>query len=164
MFHFLKKKKGTDICAVVKGTVKDLEQVEDQVFSKGLIGRGIAIIPEDCLIKAPCDGTLSVVFPTGHAFGIQDADGLEYLIHIGVDTVNLNGKGFTLQVKQGQKVHQGDVLVKVDFDLIKEHHLATDTMVLVTTPKESCSFTCNVRDGQSVTSETALFHCEKESE
>lgn len=161
MFSFRKKKSGTDICAVVQGTIKSLDQVEDQVFSKGLVGQGIAIIPQDAIIKAPCDGTLSVVFPTGHAFGISDASGLEYLIHIGVDTVNLKGEGFTLMVEQGQQVHKGDPLVQVDFSFIKESGLPVDTMVLVTTPKDTITFTSQVRDGQVVSCDDILFHCEK---
>lgn len=161
MFSFLKKEKGTKVHAVVKGKIKPLEEVEDQVFSKGLIGQGIAIMPEDSIIKAPCDGTLSVVFPTGHAFGITDADGLEYLLHIGIDTVNLNGEGFTLMVEQGQAVKAGEPLVKVDFSLIKEKNIPTDTMILLTTPKDSCSFTVMVENNQSVSEQDVIFKCEK---
>lgn len=162
MFSFLKKAKGTDVHAVVNGIVKPLAQVEDQVFSKGLIGQGVAIMPTDSIVKAPCDGTLSVVFPTGHAFGITDENGLEYLIHIGVDTVNLNGEGFTLKVEQGQQVKAGDPLVKVDFDFIRSKQLPVDTMVLVTTPKDTCEFILKVSDQQSVNDQDVIFHCEKQ--
>jgi len=161
MFSFRKKAKGTDICAVVKGTIKPLDQVEDPAFSKGMIGQGIAVIPEDSIIKAPCDCTLNVVFPSGHAFGFCDADGLEYLIHIGIDTVKLNGKGFHLLVEQDQRVKKGDPLVEVDFHYIKEQKLSTDTMVLVTTPKESLTFTLCASAGAFVSEQDVLFHCEK---
>lgn len=162
MFNFLKSKKskGTDICAVVKGKVKFLEKVDDPVFSKGAVGQGIAIEPQESVITAPCDGTLTVVFPTGHAFGLVDEKGMEYLIHIGVDTVNLKGKGFQLLVEQDQKVKKGDELVKVDFDFIKKNNLHTDTMVLVTTPKENIKFDVVCHEGDIVDSGDTLFKCE----
>lgn len=161
MFGKLMKKKGVEVYAVTEGSIKALREVEDQVFSQGLVGRGIAIMPSGNTIFAPVDGVLSVVFPTGHAFGITGEDGLEYLIHIGVDTVNLNGEGFTLLVKQGQKVKQGDPLVKVDFELVKAKGCPADTMVLVTTPKENCALSLYVEPGEKVSASTKIMYCEK---
>lgn len=161
MFSFSKamKSKESEICAVVKGKIKSLEKVEDPIFSNGTVGQGVAIEPSDSIITAPCDGTLSVVFPTGHAFGLIDEKGIEYLIHIGVDTVSLKGEGFQLLVEQGQKVKKGDELVKVDFDFIKKNNLHTDTMILVTTPKDSIKFNIVCHEGDSVSIGDTLFKC-----
>lgn len=160
MFSWLKKKKVNEVKAVVKGRVKRLEDVSDQVFSKGLIGRGVAILPEDGKIYAPVSGTLSVVFPTGHAFGIQCEDGSEYLIHIGIDTVSLKGEGFQLHVAQDDVVEQGRLLATVDFPLIEQKGFQTDTMVLVTTAETSCTMTLNVNGNDAVDHKTTLFTCE----
>lgn len=161
MFAKFKKKKGNDVYAVAKGCIKELHEVEDQVFSKGLIGRGMAIIPTEDVVYAPVDGVLSVVFPTGHAFGITGEDGVEYLIHIGVDTVNLQGEGFTLLVEQGQKVERGTPLVKVDFSLIKEKGYPIDTMILVTTSADACDVTNLVQGNDQVDPSLIIMHCEK---
>lgn len=161
MFQFFKKKKSIEVNAVVKGKVKNLSEVEDPVFSKGLAGRGIAIVPEGEVFKAPCDGVLTAVFPTGHAFGITDEFGIEYLIHIGIDTVNLGGEGFQCLVKQGQKVKKGDVLVKVDLSILKEKGLHTDTMVLVSTPEEQCDLRLMKNQGDIVDTTDVIFCCEK---
>lgn len=161
MFQLFKKKKGNEIGAVVSGTYKPLKDVNDAVFSQGLIGRGIAILADDNTICAPVDGILSVVFPTGHAFGIKMEDGLELLIHIGIDTVNLNGKGFELLVKQGMHVEKGTPLVNVDFPFLKQQGYECETMLLVTTPQEKCSFQIMVEDGAKVACGQTLFICEK---
>ena len=163
MFNLFKSKKSkeSEICAVVKGKIKPLEKVDDPLFSKGSVGQGISIEPQDSTIIAPCDGTLTVVFPTGHAFGLTDDKGMEYIIHIGVDTVSLKGQGFQLLVEQDQKVKKGDPLVKVDFDFIKANNLYTDTMVLVTTPKESVQFDITCHEGDLVSAGDVLFKCEK---
>lgn len=163
MLKLFKKNKarGSDIYAVVSGTIKSLEKVEDQVFSKGLVGRGVAIVPAGAVIHSPCDGTLSVVFPTGHALGISDENGLEYLLHIGIDTVKLQGAGFEVLVAQDSPVKRGEPLVKVDFDLLKEQGYPTDTIVLLTSPAEMSSYALYAKDGQSVTTADAIFHCER---
>lgn len=155
------RRKASELHAVVNGTVKALENVEDQVFSRGLVGRGLAIVPKDAVICAPCAGTISMVFPTGHALGLTDANGLEYLLHIGIDTVKLQGTGFEVLVEQGRTVRQGDPLVKVDFDLLRERNYQTDTIVLLTSPAETSSCTFSVQDGQSVTTADAIFRCER---
>lgn len=160
MFLWVKKKKMNDVTAVVKGTVKPLEQVDDPVFSKGLIGRGCAILPEDGHVYAPVTGTLSVVFPTGHAFGIKAADGSEYLIHIGIDTVNLQGEGFQVQVQQGDQITQGSQLVEVDLELIKAKGYQSDTIVLLTTPENQCTFQMKAAAKDHVQKESILFTCE----
>ena len=103
----------------VEGKVMELSEVEDKAFSQGLMGNGFAVELTSGTVRAPFSGEVTVVFPTGHAIGMKRADGLEVLIHIGMDTVELNGEGFTLKVKQGDHVNTGDILVEVDLDYIK---------------------------------------------
>lgn len=126
------KKKEVELKAVVDGIIKDLKNVEDEVFSKGFLGEGLAIVPSSNNFYAPVDGELSSVFPTGHAFGIKTDSGAEVLIHIGIDTVQMQGDGFKLNVEQGQKVKAGDLLVICDIDNIKNKGYKTDTIIIIT--------------------------------
>ncbi len=119
-----------DIVAVVDGKSIPIEEVKDGVFSEKMMGEGIAFLPEDGKIVAPCSGKMSVVYDTGHAYGITRADGLEILIHIGLDTVNLNGKGFTAKVKANQEVKQGQLLCEVDLAYLKSQGVRLDTMLI----------------------------------
>lgn len=114
-----------------KGKIIALEEVPDKTFSQKLLGDGFAIDITDGKIIAPISGKLETVFPSGHAFGIKGANG-EVLLHIGIDTVLLNGEGFDVKVKQGDFVKQGDVLVNVDLDKIHQLGKSTLTMVLFT--------------------------------
>lgn len=114
-----------------KGKIIALEEVPDKTFSQKLLGDGFAIDITDGKIIAPISGKLETVFPSGHAFGIKGANG-EVLLHIGIDTVSLNGEGFDVKVKQGDFVKQGDVLVNVDLDKIHQLGKSTLTMVLFT--------------------------------
>ena len=105
MFNFFKKKnKGLEVDAVVDGTVMPITDVNDDVFSTKMLGDGFAIKPNDTQIYAPVAGTISTLFPTKHAIGIKTDEGLEILIHLGLDTVELKGAPFTVDVKQGNKV------------------------------------------------------------
>jgi len=104
----------------IKGTYKDISETPDDVFGGGTVGPGFVIDPEDGKVYAPFRGTISVMFPTGHAVGLKDSKGNEVLIHIGLDTVKMKGEGFTTHVKQNQAVNKGDLLVEFDVDLIKE--------------------------------------------
>lgn len=103
--------KDVEIKAPVNGKAIALSEVKDEVFAGGALGKGAAIIPEDGRICAPCDGVVSLVYPTGHAIGIQSENGAELLIHIGMDTVTLEGKCFDIKVKQGQEIKAGDRLL-----------------------------------------------------
>lgn len=114
-----------------KGKIIALEEVPDKTFSQKLLGDGFAIDITDGKIIAPISGKLETVFPSGHAFGIKGANG-EVLLHIGIDTVSLNGEGFDVKVKQGDFVKQGDVLVNVDLEKIHQLGKSTLTMVLFT--------------------------------
>lgn len=129
-------KKEMIISSPVKGKVVALSEVPDETFSQEMLGKGIAIIPEEKQFYAPVSGEVSVVFPTGHAIGLIGEEGIELLIHIGLDTVQLNGEGFHVTVKQGQKVKQGDLLVEVDLEKIQEKGYSVITPVLVTNPDQ----------------------------
>ncbi len=139
MFNFFKKKETNyTIYAVVDGTTVPLKEVNDPTFAQEMIGKGVAIRPENGKIVSPVNGTVSMVFPTGHAVGLVSEDGVEVLIHIGIDTVNLQGVGFTSHVSQNDTVKVGDVLVDVDLDALKDAGYDTVIPVIITnTPSYS---------------------------
>lgn len=124
--------KDVEIKAPVNGKAIDLSEVKDEVFAGGALGKGAAIIPEDGRICAPCDGVVSLVYPTGHAIGIQSDNGAELLIHIGMDTVTLEGKCFDIKVKQGQEIKAGELLIEADLEGIQSAGLDTTTPIVVT--------------------------------
>lgn len=126
--------KDLKIMAPVTGRCVDLTQVPDEVFSQKMIGDGVAVIPEDGLFVAPSDGELTMLFPTGHAFGMKIGKHVEILIHIGIDTVELNGEGFELLAAQGQQVKAGTPIVRVDLDLIRQRGYNPITPILLTAP------------------------------
>lgn len=126
------EKQGGDIAAPVAGTVKALEEIEDEAFSTGALGQGIAIEPAEGKIYAPVDGEITTFFPTGHAIGMISENGVEILIHVGMDTVKLNGKGFTPKAEQGAHVKKGDLLLEFDIDLIKNEGYSTVTPIIIT--------------------------------
>jgi PTS system beta-glucosides-specific IIC component len=114
------------------GSVLPLNKVEDQVFSSGALGKGVAIEPTVGKLCAPADGTVTTLFPTGHAVGITTTDGAEVLMHIGMDTVEMDGEGFEIAVKQGDTIKQGDLLVTFDIEKIKQAGYSTVTPIVVT--------------------------------
>lgn len=118
------------IYAPMGGTVKALEDVDDPVFSSGGMGQGAAIIPNEGKLFAPFDGTVSMVFDTLHAVGLENEAGVEMLIHIGLDTVKLNGKHFSAKVKAGDTVKKGDLLIEFDKDAIAKEY-SMDTPILI---------------------------------
>ncbi|EFE10782.1 beta-glucoside-specific PTS transporter subunit IIABC [Clostridium sp. M62/1] len=116
----------------LKGTVIPLDQVEDEAFSSGVLGKGAAVIPEEGVLWAPADGTISAMFPTGHAIGMVTESGAEVLMHVGMDTVKLNGEGFKPLIKAGDQVRKGQPLLEFDMKLIQETGYSLVTPVLVT--------------------------------
>ena len=145
-------KNGTlEFVSPVEGKVMELSEVEDKVFSQGSMGNGFAVELTSGTVRAPFSGEVTVVFPTGHAIGMKRADGLEVLIHIGMDTVQLNGKGFSLKVKQGDYVSAGDVLVEVDLDYIKsEGKSLVSPVVFPNGQAVSLKIQGNIKTGQDV--------------
>ena len=123
------------------GTAVPLSEVKDESFAKGMLGPGIAVKPSSGVVVAPCDGKVTVAFPTGHAYGLKSASGLQVLIHIGMDTVKLDGKGFTPKVAKGDFVRRGDVLAVVDWDAIRAAGYDTITPVVVTNKKKFATIT-----------------------
>ncbi|HFD6084386.1 TPA: glucose-specific PTS transporter subunit IIBC [Staphylococcus aureus] len=118
--------------APLTGEVTPLSEVPDQVFSEKMMGDGIAIKPSQGEVRAPFNGKIQMIFPTKHAIGLVSDSGLELLIHIGLDTVKLNGEGFTLHVEEGQEVKQGDLLINFDLDYIRNHAKSDITPIIVT--------------------------------
>ncbi len=114
------------------GQVVPLNEVEDPAFSSGALGQGIAVLPEEGKLYAPADGQIVSFFPTGHAIGMLTDSGEELLIHVGMDTVKLNGDGFTPRAKQGDSVKKGDLLLEFDIEKINAAGYSTVTPVLVT--------------------------------
>ncbi|MFG6117490.1 glucose-specific PTS transporter subunit IIBC [Halobacillus sp. MO56] len=124
----------------LQGEIMPITEVPDQVFSGKMMGDGFAIKPSDGKVVSPVNGKILNVFPTKHAIGIQAENGTEILIHIGIDTVKLKGEGFEAMIKEGDEVKQGQELMKVDFDYVKEHATSTITPVIFT----------NLQEGQEV--------------
>lgn len=116
----------------LKGQVKELSSIKDEVFSSGMMGEGIAIEPSDGRIISPVDGIVTSIFPTNHAIGITSKDGVEVLIHIGLDTVALNGEGFKAFVKQNDNVTKGELLISVDLETVKNKGYSVTTPIVIT--------------------------------
>ena len=127
------KKKSSEIYTPVNGEVVELKKVNDPVFSEKMMGEGFAVKPIDGKIHSPIKGTFKSVFPSLHALTIEAEDGLDLLIHIGLDTVELNGNGFSSIIQEGQKVKAGDLLVQIDRNYLAEHK--KDDIVIVVFPE-----------------------------
>jgi PTS system beta-glucosides-specific IIC component len=125
-----------EVAAPVTGETIALASVKDKVFASGAMGNGVGILPSSGEIYTPFAGTVVTVFPTGHAFGVKSADGVEVLIHIGIDTVQLEGKGFTSAVTQGQSIAAGELLGTVDLKAIAAAGFDTTTVVVITNTAE----------------------------
>lgn len=124
------------IYAPVHGTVINPADLDDPVFSAQLMGPCLAVEPSDGKIYSPVVGTISMIYPTGHAFGVTTPQGAEILVHIGIDTVSLEGKGFKTFRKEGQSVSPADVVVSFDPDVVKKAGLSTSTMTIVTNAQD----------------------------
>ncbi len=119
------------LCAVASGEILPLSQMPDEAFSSGLLGVGYAVEPSDGTFYAPTDGKVTSVAESGHAYTILGDTGVDILVHIGVDTVTLGGRGFQAHVKEGDRVQKGDVLCRADLSLIRGEGLPTVSAVLV---------------------------------
>lgn len=125
-------KKTETMTSVMKGEVKDIAESEDSVFASKAMGEGVLVNPVEGTVYAPCNATVKMIFPTKHAIGLETEDGIEVLIHMGIDTVNLNGDGFTLFVKEGDNVKQGNKIAEMDLAKVIENGCKTQTMTVIT--------------------------------
>jgi len=134
----------------LKGTSLALDQVDDPVFSSGAMGQGVAVEPSEGILVAPADGEINLLADTKHAVGLKTAQGAELLMHVGLDTVELEGQPFTVKVAVGDQVKQGDVLLEIDLDAIKDAGKATTTPVIVTNAGDYTEVKVNndAEDGQ----------------
>ncbi len=126
------RKKEVVIYAPVSGRIVSVSEVPDQVFSDKIIGDGVAIIPDNGNFVSPIDGVLGAVFPSGHAYGIKHKKGFNILLHIGLETVAMEGAGFDVQVKQGDAIKAGDPLVVADLKLIEAKAKSTISPIVIT--------------------------------
>lgn len=126
-----RKKTETVVYATQTGTVFPIEESPDPVFAEKVLGDGVFIRPEDGKVYAPITGRIKLVADTRHAYGIVGADGLELLVHIGIDSVDLDGNGFTAYVKPGQKVKAGALLCEIDLEVFQKYGISPDTMILI---------------------------------
>ena len=132
-----KKKTSYVIASPFDGIAGDITTAPDEGFAGKMMGDGAAVEPTDPVVKAPADGEISFIFPTHHAIGFVTADGMEMLLHIGIDTVKLNGEGFEILVEEGAKVKKGDALMKIDLDYVKSHAPSLVSPILCTDLKEN---------------------------
>ncbi len=131
MFGFLKRKK-RDVFAPVDGQLMDLGSVDDEVFAQRMAGDGVAILPVGEIFAAPIDGVITKIFSTNHAYSVKSKQDLEVLVHIGLETVALKGKGFERLAQEGDEVKAGDPIIKADLNYIKEHAKDIITPILIT--------------------------------
>ncbi|WP_217585817.1 PTS sugar transporter subunit IIA [Lentibacillus saliphilus] len=136
LFSKHNKKESTNIYAPMNGQIVPLEKVPDPVFSEKMMGDGIAIIPSDGQVRAPVNGEVIQIPTTKHAIGIKTDDGIEILIHIGLETVALNGEGFDVLVHTGDHVKTGDLLINFDLDYIQKHAADVITPIIITNSKD----------------------------
>lgn len=148
--------KTVELKAHVSGTVVSLEEVPDPVFSQKMMGDGIAIVPTEGKVVSPVEGEVIQVFPTKHAIGLKAQNGAEILIHIGLETVSMNGAGFTAHVSEGEKVKQGDVLVTFDISLVKEKAKSTVTPMIITNSNDMVSIIKGTVNNVTAGKETIL--------
>lgn len=137
----------TNVASPIKGKIMELDKVDDEAFSTKMMGEGFAVNPTEGKVIAPFHAQVTSLFPTHHAIGLTSENGLEVLIHIGIDTVNLNGKYFNAKVKQGDYVSKGDTLIAFDLDNIKKEGYDTTTMIVVTNTKKYKNIALDMKEG-----------------
>lgn len=141
------------LVAICDGTLEPLSQVNDKAFSSGALGNGVAFKLSGNYICSPANGTLSALFPTGHAFGITTKDGEELLVHIGINTVDLKGKGFNVLAQQGDEIKAGQPIIRVDRNYIEGQGYDLTTMLVFTNTKDKKT---NLKDTGNVSVGTII--------
>lgn len=147
------------LCAPMAGKAVAITEVPDPTFAEGMLGNGIAIIPAEGKVYAPCDATVDMMFPTGHAVSLIADFGAEILIHVGLETVGLEGKPFTVHVNSGDKVKKGDLMIEVDLEAVKAAGLNTITPILVCNTPDYPTF--NTKVGKDVTNADVVIELAK---
>ncbi|MEO2078555.1 MAG: PTS glucose transporter subunit IIA [Bacillus sp. (in: firmicutes)] len=155
-FNIFKKEK-LAIFAPVNGEIIPLSEVPDPVFSQKMMGEGIAMVPEEGKVSSPVKGSVILVADTKHAVGIRAVDGTEILVHVGLETVSLNGEGFTVAVNVGDKVAAGQLLMKVDLDTIKARAKSIITPIVITNSHENGKQYRFTQDKKGTIGETVII-------
>lgn len=147
------------ICAPLAGKAVALSEVPDPTFAEGMLGNGMAIVPTEGKVYAPCDATVDMMFPTGHAVSLVADFGAEILIHVGLETVGLEGKPFKVLVANGDKVKKGQLMIEVDLEAVKAAGLNTITPVLICNTPDYSTF--NTKVGKDVTNADVVIELAK---
>ena len=153
LLDFMKGKKGNVLAAPVKGECVPISSVADPTFAQEILGKGIAIKPADGKIYAPADGVVSTVFPTGHAVGMTTPEGVEILIHVGLDTVQLKGQFFKILVEADQAVKKGDPLLEADIEEISKAGYDTVTPMIICNSSDFSKVECKTEGAVEVGAE-----------
>lgn len=159
LFGKAEVKKDNGIYAPMAGRAVPVSEVPDPTFSSGMLGSGIAIIPTDGKVFAPCDATVDMMFTTGHAVSLVADSGAEILIHVGLETVRLGGKGFTVHAQNGQKVSKGQLLMEADLEAITAAGLNTITSVVICNTDDYGIF--KAYTGKDITNADMVMEVEK---
>jgi len=159
LFSKGEKVNANGIYAPLAGKAVPITEVPDPTFAEGMLGNGIAIIPTDGKVYAPCNATVDMMFNTGHAVSLVAANGAEILIHVGLETVGLEGKPFTIHAKNGDTVKKGDLLMEADLEAIQAAGLNIITPVVVCNSDDFGTFKANI--GCDVTNEDVVIEIKK---
>ena len=159
LFSKGEKANANGIYAPIAGKAVAITEVPDPTFAEGMLGNGVAIIPADGKVYAPCDATVDLMFATGHAVSLVAANGAEILIHVGLETVGLEGKPFTVHIQSGDTVKKGDLMMEVDLEAVKAAGLNTITPVVICNTDDFATFETVV--GKDVTSADVVINLAK---
>ena len=159
LFGKSEKVNGNHVYAPMEGQAVAITEVPDPTFAEGMLGNGVAIMPTDGKVCAPCDATVDMMFSTGHAVSLVSDTGIEILIHVGLETVSLEGKPFTIHVANGDKVKKGQLLMEADLEAIKAAGLPTITPVVICNTDNYPKFKTNI--GKAVTNADAVIELGK---
>lgn len=154
---FKKESSNTKIYAPINGEIVSLEEVPDPVFSQKMMGDGIAIKPNEGKVYSPVDGEVVQIPETKHAIGLRTGDGIEILIHIGLETVSLEGKGFTINVNTGDKVSVGDSLMEFDLEYVRDNASSDISPIVITNGQDTGKTFSMTEEKESTAGETVIF-------
>ena len=159
LFGKTEEKNDNGIYAPVAGQAVPVSEVPDPTFSSGMLGNGVAIVPTDGKVCSPVNGTVDMMFDTGHAVTLVSDNGIEILIHVGLETVGLEGKPFTVHVANGDKVKKGQLMIEVDLEAVKAAGLNTITPMLICNTDDYPTF--NTFVGKNVTNDDVVIELAK---